>query len=150
VHQLEFSNLLSTPSAIELCLKIFRSNTYFAKPNICHTKLNIISKPCISVFVHFKQSLQWWVHQEKVCNTSFKSKHNQDMSKDFELFENLNVQTPTIYPPSKNSKKKNTIEWAIWYVLVQLHPKPTIFLDSPIRFLGYSFLILFVINLNLW
>jgi hypothetical protein len=89
------------------------------------------------------------VHQEKVCNTSFKSKHNQDMSKDFELFENLNVQTPTIYPPSKNSKKKNTIEWAIWYVLVQLHPKPTIFLDSPIRFLGYSFLILFVINLNL-
>ncbi len=107
VHQFKLSNLLSTPSAIELCLKIFRSDTYFAKPNIYHTKLNIISKPCISFVVHFEQSLPWWVHQEKVCNTSFKSKHNQDMSKDFELFENWKVQTPTYLPSLQKVKKKH-------------------------------------------
>jgi hypothetical protein len=107
VHQFKLSNLLSTPSAIELCLKIFRSDTYFAKPNIYHTKLNIISKPCISFFVHFEQSLSWWVHREKVCNTFFKSKHNQDISKDFELFENWNVQTPTYLPSLQKLKKKH-------------------------------------------
>ncbi len=98
VHQFKLYNLLLTPSAIELCLKIFSSNAYFTKPNIYHSKLNIISKPHISFFVHFEQSLPWWVHQVKVHNTSFKSKHNQDMSKDFELFESLNVQTPTYLP----------------------------------------------------
>jgi hypothetical protein len=50
-----------------------------------------------------------------------------------------------IYPPSKN-QKENTIEWAIWYMLVQLHPKPTIFwipLEDfwDIRFLFYLLLI---------
>jgi hypothetical protein len=80
VHQFELCNLLLTPSVIELCLKIFSSNAYFAKTNIYHTKLNIISKPHIWFFVHFDQSLPGWMHQVKVHNTSFKFKHDQDMS----------------------------------------------------------------------
>jgi hypothetical protein len=80
VRQFELYNLLLTPSVIELCLKIFSSNAYFVKTNIYHTKLNIISKPHISFFVHFDQSLPGWMHQVKVHNTSFKFKHDQDMS----------------------------------------------------------------------
>jgi hypothetical protein len=109
VHGFKLYNLFSTPSAIELCLKIFSSNAYFAKPNIYHTNLNIISKPHISFFVHFEQSLPWWVHQVKVHNTSFKSKHNQNMSKHFELFENWNVQTPTYLPSFQKLKKKTLL-----------------------------------------
>jgi hypothetical protein len=109
VHQFELYNLLSTPSAIELCLKIFSSNTYFAKPNTYHNKQNIISKPHISFFVHFGQSLSWWVHEVKVHNTSFKSKDNQDIFEDFELLENLNVQTPTYLPSLQNLKKKTLL-----------------------------------------
>ncbi len=109
VHQFELLNLLSTPSAIELCLKILSSNPYFAKSNIYHTKLKIISKPHISFFVHFEQSLPWWARKVKVHNTSFKSKQNQDMSKDFELFENWNVQTPTSLPSFQKLKKKTLL-----------------------------------------
>jgi len=109
MHQFKLYNLLSTPSAIELCLKNFSANAYFAKPNIYHTKLNIISKPHMSFFVHFEQSLPWWVHQVKVHNTSFKSKHNQDMFKDFQLFENWNVQRPTYLPSLQKLKKKTLL-----------------------------------------
>jgi hypothetical protein len=76
VHQFELYNPLLTPSVIELCLNIFSSKAYFVKPKIYHTKLNIIFKPHISFFVHFEQSLPWWVHQVKVHNISLKSKDN--------------------------------------------------------------------------
>ncbi len=61
------------------------------------------------------------------------------MSKDFELFERLNVQTPT-YLPSLQKLLKNTIQWAIRYILVQLHPKPTIFWIPPYGFWDIHFL----------
>jgi len=90
VHQFKLYNLLLAPSAIEL-------------------RLNVIFEPHISFFVHFEQSLPRSVHQVKVHNTSFKPKHNQDMFKDFELFEYWNVQTPTYLPSLQKLKKKTLL-----------------------------------------
>ncbi len=135
MHQFELYNLLSTPSAIELCLNIFSSNTYFAKPNIYHTKQNITSKPRISFFVHFEQSLPWLVHWVKVHNTSFNSKHNQDMFKDFELFENWNVQTPTYLPSLQKLKKKTLLNGLYGTCYCNYTHKPTV-LCIPLKIFG--------------